>query len=544
MKLKGLGKRAYNILFHTHTVAGITISAALFVIFYAGSFALFRMELRQWEDPASRKIEVKKIDTNDAIDLIAENYPDFDLSKRFTLRQPTEAIPYMQFSGMATKRDSTTERFWGTIAAGEPLQLIKEEDAHTTLSETIYRLHYLGQIPFGLYLSGLASLFFLFATITGVAIHWQHLVTKFYAFRTTVKWKQIWTNAHTILGLLGLPFQIVYAVTGAFFGLLTLLLIPSAFILFGGDTDKVVATVRPETTLEIDPDSPLVGKADLNKFASLVEEKYPGYHIPNMVVMNYGHEDALATFYLDDERTLNGVGQIIYRLHTGKVEMEVIPNEKSYTSSVLDVLGKLHFGNYGGILLRIVYFILAMITCLMLLSGILLWQTARDKKSYTDKQKQFHHKVTKINLAVCLSLFPAVALLFAANKLIPSGITNRPFYENTAFFVGWLLMVLAGLRWNNFKQLNKNYLLIGGVLALFIPIANGLVTGDWLFKTLTSNVFVASVDLFWLFAGLTALFIVYTQKNRQPELLSEPVVKKSQPAPKKQMLTNEVAKSN
>ena len=31
MKLKGLGNRAYNVLFHTHTVTGIVISFALFV---------------------------------------------------------------------------------------------------------------------------------------------------------------------------------------------------------------------------------------------------------------------------------------------------------------------------------------------------------------------------------------------------------------------------------------------------------------------------------------------------------------------------------
>ena len=50
MKLKGLGNRAYNVMFHTHTVAGIVISFALFVIFYAGAFSLFRHDVAQWEN--------------------------------------------------------------------------------------------------------------------------------------------------------------------------------------------------------------------------------------------------------------------------------------------------------------------------------------------------------------------------------------------------------------------------------------------------------------------------------------------------------------
>jgi len=48
MKLKALQPRLYNILFHTHTVSGIVISFALFVIFYAGAFSLFRDELYRW----------------------------------------------------------------------------------------------------------------------------------------------------------------------------------------------------------------------------------------------------------------------------------------------------------------------------------------------------------------------------------------------------------------------------------------------------------------------------------------------------------------
>lgn len=44
-----MGNRTYNILFHTHTVSGIVISVALYVIFFAGSFSFFRDEIVNWE---------------------------------------------------------------------------------------------------------------------------------------------------------------------------------------------------------------------------------------------------------------------------------------------------------------------------------------------------------------------------------------------------------------------------------------------------------------------------------------------------------------
>ena len=44
-----MSKRTYNILFHLHTVSGIVISVALYVIFFTGSFSFFRDEIVNWE---------------------------------------------------------------------------------------------------------------------------------------------------------------------------------------------------------------------------------------------------------------------------------------------------------------------------------------------------------------------------------------------------------------------------------------------------------------------------------------------------------------
>lgn len=73
-KLKGLGNRAYNVMFHTHTVAGIVISFALFIIFYAGAFSLFRHEITQWENPNARYEIQSDFDYEKAIKKIDKSY--------------------------------------------------------------------------------------------------------------------------------------------------------------------------------------------------------------------------------------------------------------------------------------------------------------------------------------------------------------------------------------------------------------------------------------------------------------------------------------
>ncbi|MDN5217293.1 PepSY-associated TM helix domain-containing protein [Fulvivirgaceae bacterium BMA12] len=508
MKLKGLGNRAYNVLFHTHTVAGIVISFALFVIFYAGAFTLFRDDFYQWENPAARIPVAEDFDYDKAFEAVDKVY-DLDRHSITNIAFPDHHDPFFQVYGAVHDTDSTTERMAAYVEPGSySVQDITKP--LTTVGITLFRLHYFRQIPvIGLYLSGFVALFFLFASITGLLIHWRNLLTKFYAFIVQGKWKQIWTNAHTVLGVIGLPFQIVYAVTGAFFGLLSFVLLPSVLILYGGDSSKVFNILRPENAIELEHDAKPADNISMVTLKKKIEETYPGYRVTRAAVRNYGLEDALITWTIKDGKGIATDGRITMYMSDGIPieEASLFPAEKKYYSSVIEIIGKLHFADFGGFLIRVVYFVLSMITCFMIISGILLWQAARDNNRYTEKQRKFHHKVTKVYLAICLSMFPAFAIIFIANKMVPIGMEGRAFLVNTIFFSSWLLLFVIGCFWNSYARQNKNYLIIGGVLSLLVPLVNGIATGDWFWLVLTTFPNVAGVDISWLLTGLIALVV-------------------------------------
>ena len=508
MKLKGLGNRAYNVLFHTHTVAGIVISFALFVIFYAGAFTLFRDDFYQWENPTARIPVAEDFDFERAFEEVDKVY-DLDPHAITNIGFPNQHDPFFQVYGAVHDTDSTTKRMAAYVEPGTyAIQDITKP--LTTVGRTLYGLHYFRQIPvIGLYLSGFVALFFLFATVTGLLIHWRNLLTKFYAFIVQGKWKQIWTNAHTVLGVIGLPFQVIYAVTGAFFGLLSLVLLPSVLILYGGDSSKVFNIVRPENGIALKHDAKPADNISVVTLKKQIQETYPGYHITRAAVRNYGLEDALITWTIKDGKGITTDGRITMYMSDG-IPIEkasLFPAEKKYYSTVLEIIGKLHFADFGGFLVRVVYFVLSMITCFMIISGILLWQAARDNNRYTAKQRRFHHRVTKIYLAICLSMFPAFAIIFIANKMMPIGMADRAFLVNTIFFLSWLLLFVMGCFWNSYARQNKNYLMIGGVLSMLVPVANGIATGDWFWLVWRTFPNVASVDISWLFTGLIALFV-------------------------------------
>ncbi len=512
MKLKALKPRLYNAMFHTHTVSGIVISFALFVCFYAGAVALFMDEIYRWENPEARfeSLSSSNIDYDKVLEVVLVNNPDIDINKRFSFVPPTKENPFIWFNGnLKTTENKEAKRFSAYINP-YTYKVTPYENPKTHMGRTIYELHYFRQIPvIGIYLSGFVAFFFLFAIFTGVLTHWKNIITKFYAFTTKGKWKQIWTNSHTSLGIIALPFQLIYAITGALLGLSILLLAPSAFLMFDGDTNEIIKTIRPDAAIKYDKNAKKIEQGySFTAINKDISSNYPDKKITFIYTGNYGKEDGTVNIRVDDKKSITGDGIFIYSRKNGKLLNAIIPDKKNYSKGAYGVLIKLHYATYGGIFLKIIYFILAMITCYIIISGVMIWQTARDNPKYTEKQRRFHHIITKIYLAICLSMFPTVALIFIANKVISMELENRIIYVNSIFFLGWLLLAIIGLFWNNYKKLNRNYLIIGGILSLVIPILNGIYTGDWIWISLSKGQYlVASVDIFWIFTGITGLVI-------------------------------------
>lgn len=521
MKLKSLKPRLHNAVFHTHTVSGIVISFALYVIFFCGAVSLYMNEMYRWENPEARfeSLDASKIDYDKIKNVVQAKIKDFDINSQFGMAPPTEANPLVLFYGTTKNAKGRTERF-ATYVNPLTYEVMPANEPKTHMAHTIYELHYFSQIPIvGMYLAGLVAFFFLFAIITGVLTHWKNIVNKFYGFTAKGKWKQIWTNSHISLGFIALPFQLVYAVTGALLCLSILLLAPSAFIMFNGDTSKLLTAVRPESGYKYDPKArQLETQINLNDIYYKVKKANPSSKITYLYSTNFTKEDGTVSARTDDHKGIAGDGLYIYSAKDGKLLQTINPDKKSYNTGAFGVLVKLHYANYGGGFIKILYFILAMITCYIIISGVMIWQTARDNSRYTDKQRKFHHRVTKFYLAITLSMFPALALIFLANISVPMNYPNRAELVNAIFFLGWLLLTILGLFWNNYRELNRNYIVLGSLLAVLIPMANGLFTNDWLWKTLLNNqIYVYAVDVTWLLIGVFGLLIskYYLSKTHQ-----------------------------
>ncbi|MCL7752706.1 PepSY-associated TM helix domain-containing protein [Polaribacter sp. Z022] len=507
-----MSKRNYNVFFNTHTVSGIVISVALYVIFFAGAFSLFKDEISLWEEGKEVKhIEKKNVDFDKILNNLDKEYNltgrDLQLNLNFKSDKISVALD-IQKDSINNKIDLERKIFFiGTNTFEE-----KTYEEQYSLGEFLYRLHYFRQLPFiGQYLSGFVSLFFLFAIVTGVIIHWKKIVSNFYQFNPKVTLKRIWTDSHTALGIIGLPFQFIFAVTGAYLGIGILVLLPATF-LYNGNQDKLIEDVRPArknyewvktTNQEV---------FSFNSFAKKTNDTWNEFHLTRAFIRNYkgNNMEYVLIGELSDQEKYIGIGRIVYNAYTGKIEEIKDPNKLSYLEDSQRLLARLHFADFGGFWVKIIYFILAFITCFVIITGVLIYIEARNKKSMTLKQRLYTTKVGHFYLAICLSMFPITALSFLLVKLLPESYMNqRMDILYFFFFTTWFIATLYFRYKRDNYFTNKTTLLSGAILGILIPIVNGIVSNNWIWNTYKNNqIEIFSVDILWIFLSTTA-FLVY-----------------------------------
>lgn len=554
--------RRYNIYFNTHTISGILICAILYVIFFAGSFSFFKNEINAWQKNESDKGEVyKNLVFDHLLDSIAH-------VKELTGR---DIAFYMQHNGHASyvnigpSQDSVIANKAKVLAAKEDKgagiaggkkkkrgrgRRIDEDSMYFsynlatkkpadysdgyTMGEFLYRLHFLAPLnqigihigrPFGYTLAGLVSFIFLFALLSGLMLHWDKIKSNFFVFRPGSKWKTVWTDMHTALGVIGFPYQLMYAVTGIVLIVNSVLIIPFSKYLYGDKEEEVYAALgyNDNTTYTYQYD-PLMKEFKMGDFLDKLENKWPNSHMNRIFIKNYGDKSmhVIALYDADMDKNFAGTGKIIYRVADDKILFEKSAAAKaSYVDYVKGFIYRLHLGDFGGYPVKIIYFILGIMGCFVIISGILIWLVARDKNNIPKHKRVFNFWAANVFMAMCLSMFPITAATFIAVKLAAK-VDQSFIYQ--VYFYSWLVLSVFYIARRSLRRTNLETLLLGSILAWAVPIVNGLKTGNWIWKTYASGANdILLVDLLWLSLGTIGLLIFkkMLQKDQKVESSSK-----------------------
>jgi uncharacterized iron-regulated membrane protein len=535
-----MDQRKYNIYFHTHTISGIIIAALLFVIFFAGSFSFFKDDLTAWQKGKSHSHVQSQADFNYVLDSMGTKHHllgrNFDF---YILRSGQETYVNMSVSQDTTisKPEVKSEKSKGRRGRGS-----KNEDSayflHSfadksqssyeegyNIGEFLYRLHFLAQLnqipirlgtPFGYLIAGIVSFLFLFALITGVFLHWDKIKNNFFLFRPWSKWKTVWTDMHTVLGVIGFPFQLVFAITGIILIVNFALIGPFSKLLYNGDQEELYQDLKYNRKMEVTYSyQPLSKSFDVNAFVNNWMKEWPESDISRLYIRNYGDKSMQIALETKPKSNANfaGSGYVRMQVLDGKqLEVKSPKTDATYVDWVKSLVYHLHFGDYGGRTLRIVYFVLGLLGCVVIISGIMIWLVAREKPNIPTYKRKFNFWAANLFVSISLSMLPVTAFTLIMLKFSPT--INQSLIYNL-YFYSWLVMIIYLLILRDLTKVNKHTLVLSAILSLGVPIANGLTTNLWLWNTLQAKSYdIFFIDMLFMTISLLSVFAFFKVKKQ------------------------------
>jgi uncharacterized iron-regulated membrane protein len=463
-----LSPRAFTIFWSAHAWVGVLSSGVLFILFFLGPFALFWKELGPWQEQLGAPPPVSEQRALEIAQREAETYLA-ERPTRLGIHLPDEAVPWIEVKSSGPDGDSVT---WVDPSSGERI------GQQSDLGYFLFSMHFLEPIPGGKWLAGIAAALLLFLSATGLVIQLSKLVRELVQFRPLLRARVFWADAHKVVGILGLPFLIVFAWSGAILCLFSSWLLP-VFVVgsFGGD----IAAVEQAAGWRWPP-SP-AGQSAAAPDLSLVLERaraaLPGIEHKAFVVYNHGDVNAVVDVRGGrDDRLAYHTN--VRTSRDGEVQWVHEPDGGTLHSQVSGSLHGLHFAIWAGPWIKAVYALLALLGAFCILTGNLVWLERRRSR----RRGLGDVVLARLTAGACAGLCVAVAALFMANRVLPDHLAVRPRWEHAVFWAAWAsAAAYAGLL-RSAARSSRQLLRAAGMLMCAVPIVGALQKGrlpfvDW-----------------------------------------------------------------
>lgn len=517
-------------------------------MFFAGSFTFFKDDITAWQRNTSYVADRRENASHDF------NYVLDSLSKHHTLkgrdinfsmqRHGAGAYVSMSASNDSTvkakkkpqEKKKTEEKRSGRKKRGDDdtafftYNFLQKKSvdyqAGYDMGEFLYRLHFLAQLnaipirlgmPFGYLLAGIVSFLFLFALITGLMLHWNKIVSNFFTFRPWAKWKTVWTDLHTALGVIQFPFQFVFAVTGIVLIANSFLMVPFTQFLYKGNSEKLYQALEYSDTVKFEYTyKPLTAAFDLNAYLIALEQKEERDDVSIVSIGNYQDDNmhVIVQSKPHAAQRFAGSGKTIYRVRDQKVLYEKSAvMEPTYIENIKGLLYHLHFGDFGGKPLRVIYFVMGIMGCIVIISGIMIWLVARDKNNVPKHKRIFNFWTANVFLSACLPMLPVTAFTMIVLLFLENPGQSDIYHW---YFYSWLAVATYFIVRKDLALTNRQTALLSAITCFLLPLLDGIVRNNWLWNTYARHAYdILFIDLLFLFLSVIHVVVLFKLKKKQ-----------------------------
>ncbi|AZG35372.1 PepSY-associated TM helix domain-containing protein [Shewanella psychromarinicola] len=460
-------------LTESHSWIGIIISPLLFLIFWAGAVTLFYEEVKQWAVAPQFPVSMQQpaMPLQQIVEAKLAMYP-FDYQEHLMVQMPSHYDPYYKVY-LDLVREEGNEDDHGEVAS----LLVDSQSGKTVankedffLGDFLYQLHYNLNLPAGTYIVGIISLFFFFALASGIFIHAKKLYRHFFQYRTDKNRRDKLLDLHNVVGVMTLPFTLMYALSGLVFNLAIVYQIAFVIFIYQGDQDSLFKdagfTLFDEQRIE----QPL----DMTPAYKIIAEtrQRDDFNISNVIFYNYGDEAAIIQIRGENLSHFSQNDEFFYRVKTGELLNKTDINNYNVFRKGREIIATLHFGDFAGVDVRILYFILSIAICVMIVAGNMLWLDKRSlQQNISARSIRF---VRGLSVGGCGGLVLATAVAFLCERIIPASISMRSDVMVYAFVISLVATMLLAYRVDS----KRRYL--GQVIFATVAVLILTLLADWL----------------------------------------------------------------
>lgn len=448
-----------------HTWAGLAAGLALFIAFYAGAITVFTHEVDSWDQySVAAAPEQDLTQAQQLLDQVLATQPVAGETLRVNLssdEHPGNAVLWYE-----KLEDGSYERHEFQLEKSGALSRVEDTSA---LAAFVYALHYNLGIPgpYGLYILGVICFIYGLALVSGVVIFLPNFMKDLFVVRPGNNKKRFWLDAHNAVGVMSLPWHVMFAWSSAILALGIYMLAPFQLAVFDQDITQMLG---PELGLiqTPKPSGESGTMLDIPELVAAAQTVAPGLEVSQVRFLNVGDSNAAVRIIgATHTEHIDAWANVMLMARNGEVVSVNHPATDSAGASFYRGLLALHFVSFGGYLAKWIYFVLGLAGAFLFYSGNLLWVESRRKRRQP-QQAAAAVFLARLNSGVCIGCMAGISAAFLASRGL-AHLADRAQLMAIAYFA----VFFAAIAWCFLRPVaaaTRDLLYISALLTAAIPV--------------------------------------------------------------------------
>lgn len=365
-------QRTLNRLFVLHSWAGIVTGLLLFIVCFSGAVVVFKNEIDLWANPSlaqlPRSATPAPLDT--VLTQLHTRYPGATVE---TIALPDAVNP--SYFAFVRERGAPANTRTKVALRSDTGAVVGPVDSQ--LGQYLRMLHVF--LFFGpRWIVGFLGAAMLVLIVTGIVIH-RKILAELFTQRWGRSFRVVMSDLHKSAGIWGLFFHILIATTGAWMGLAPLFEQGYKYVTTASCSTDATKAPKPARKAAGDAAEP-VQMQSLDALYATAQQAVPGLEARYVSMRRWGTDTAEAGFTGNLSDHLASTARVDINAATGVPKKVHDPRTAGFWSLVNGLMEPLHFGDFGGLALKWLYFFLGMTPAFLSISGTLIWLDARQQR--------------------------------------------------------------------------------------------------------------------------------------------------------------------